>query len=50
MYKDIEVEAEKWDEISELLEQANEDFFNYLVESGEEFHIFTESDNDDLPF
>ena len=39
MYKDIELEGDKWDEIAAI-----------LLEEAEELCIFTPSNNDNLPF
>lgn len=53
MYKDIEIEADKWEEIRELVEQLNEEQLNEMMdelENAEEFRIFTPNDNDELPF
>lgn len=53
MYKDIEIEADKWEEIRELVEQLNEEQLDSMMdelENGEKFRIFTPNDNDELPF
>lgn len=53
MYKDIELEADKWEEIRELVEQFNEEDLDLLMdelENAEEFRIFNGVETDDLPF
>jgi hypothetical protein len=43
---DIEIKADRWEEENEILELI----YTEMVENGEEFRIFTEQENDDLPF
>lgn len=43
---DIEIKGDRWEEEQVLLDLI----YNEMVENGEEFHIFTPQENDDLPF
>lgn len=43
---DIEIKADRWEEEQTLLDLI----FTEMVENGEEFHIFDEEVEDELPF
>ena len=43
---DIEIKADRWEVEQELLELI----YTEMVENGEKFRIFTEQENDNLPF
>jgi hypothetical protein len=46
MVMDIEIKGDRWEVEQELLELI----YTEMVENGEKFRIFTEQENDNLPF
>ena len=45
-YVDIEIQADRWEEENKIMELI----YTEMLENGEEFRIFTEQENDELPF